>query len=132
MIRFSIAALLVACFTLFSCSEDGTGLTNGTITLKFDHVVGTRDLVLNAQELYQHQYNDQVEQYAISSLRYYVTGIAFVREDETTYSLPVSYDGTKGFYLVDESKPATSRIEAIVPFGKYKEVVLTIGEGYIG
>jgi hypothetical protein len=127
MFRFSLCMLFVASLVILGCSKDDETPTSGSVTLKFDHVVGTRDLVLNSDELYQHQYNDQQEPYAVASLRYYVTNIAFVREDKTTYSLPVSVDGTKGFYLVDESKPATTRLEMSVPFGKYTHVVFTIG-----
>jgi hypothetical protein len=50
------------------------------------------------------------------------------REDGTYYEDPMSNDGSKGFYLIDEAVPGSEEIVLKdVPAGKYTEVTYTIG-----
>lgn len=109
----------------FSCSDDEKTST-GSIEIEFDNVVGIDDLELNTTD--EPYANSKDESFKITSLKYYISNIQLHMTDGSVYSDPVSADGSKGYYLIDESKEA-SRVLSLqnVPVGDYDKITFTIG-----
>lgn len=117
---------VVSAFCLFiSCSEDEQ-ITQGSIALNFDNVVGTANLQLNTNNTPYTNAND--EAYKITWLTYYVSNIKLKKADGTTYNDPIKPDGSAGYYLIDEANALSQEVTLQnVPAGDYTEVTFTIG-----
>ncbi len=120
---FLYTFLLIA---ILSCSQDDEGATFGKVEIEFDNVVGTADLQLDTDN--EPYTNSTGEPYKVSALRYYISRIKLKRSDGTVYEDEVSADGSKGYYLIDESEAASQVVELEnVPVGDYTEMTFTIG-----
>lgn len=122
-----ILSVIVLLFVAFACSEDNTPtLTNGSLKIEFDNVVGAANLQLNTTD--QPYRNSKGETFKVTELRYYVSNIKLKRADGTFFVDPVVNDGSKGYYLIDEAD-ATSQVVTLsdVPPGEYTEVTFTVG-----
>ena len=118
--------LLSSALTIKSCSDDDPQATTSSITIEFDNIAGSSNLVLNTEDT--PYTNGHGESYKATLLMYYVSSIKLKTEDGKIYEDPVSPDGSKGYYLIDESKPATQEVTLEnVPFGEYSEITFTIG-----
>jgi len=91
----------------------------GRIVLKFDNVVGDKDLVLNTAT-YKNASN---EDFTVDLFQYYVSNIKFKTIDGREYTVPQD----SSYFLVREHNTASQRITLSVPEGDYKEVSFTIG-----
>jgi hypothetical protein len=123
--KIFIAIILL--FVAFACSEENdTALTNGSLKIEFDNVVGSANLQLNtSNQLYT---NSLGETFKITELRYYISNIKLKRTDGTFFVDPVINDGSKGYYLIDEADAATQVVTlADIPAGEYTEVTFTVG-----
>ncbi len=122
---FALLCYSYIIFFAFSCTDDENQHV-GKLEIEFDNVVGSSDLVLNTTD--QPYTNAAGETYNISTLRYYISNIEVKRSDGTIYKDEVSTDGSKGYYLIDESDAASQRIELEnVPVGDYTDITFTIG-----
>lgn len=116
-------AMMAVLFT--ACSgDDALPSDSGKIVLEFDARVGSQNLQLGS-DTYQ---NALGQDFKVEILRYYISNIKLLRADGTYHEDPLSEDGSKGYYLIDESDPATTFITlAEVPFGEYTGAEFTIG-----
>ncbi len=118
----SLAFVLI----LSACSEDNNESAIGLITLEFDNVVGATNLKLNTADA--PYTNSKGEPFSVTWLTYYVSNIKLKRSDGVVYEDPVSPDGSRGYYLVDEKSAESQEITLKnVPAGEYSEVTFTIG-----
>lgn len=92
--------------------------TVGTVSFKVTNIVGNELLVLKDKWYL----NENGDSFKVFVYKYYLSNIAFVREDGTIYSVPESY------YLLDQSNPSslTFTVEN-VPVGTYHKIQLIIG-----
>ncbi|HEX5169993.1 MAG TPA: MbnP family protein [Cyclobacteriaceae bacterium] len=116
---------LLPAIGLISCSDENKS-EYGEIEIEFDNVVGDDDLALNtSSEVYT---NSAGESYKVTTLRYYISNIVLKKNDGSSFSDTVSPDGSKGFYLIDESDNGSQHIHLEnVPVGDYSEISFTIG-----
>ena len=80
VIALTFSALLLACTT----SPDVEPTSTGEVTLEFDNVAGTRNLVLGSGT-YQ---NTVGESFTVDMLNYFVSNIKLLRADGTHYTIP--------------------------------------------
>lgn len=119
--------IIIACslFT-FSCSDENNASPIGPITIEFDNIVGSANLQLNTlDDLYT---NAKGQPYKLRSLAYYISNIKLTRADGTLFEDQVASDGSRGYYLIEESN-AASQVVILenVPAGEYTEVTFTVG-----
>lgn len=113
--------------TLFnSCSDDDptpSEETEGTLVLEFDARYGTSNFILGST------YKNALDQdFTPDVLRYYISNIRLKKTDGTFYDDPLSADGSKGYYLIDDSDQASTLVKLEgVPAGKYEGAEFTIG-----
>jgi hypothetical protein len=122
-----ILSCIAISFCLFSCSDDSPEKdATGSLSIEFDNVVGEDDLALNtAGEPYT---NAAGESYKVTALKYYISNIRLRRNDDFVYEDEVAVDGSKGYYLIDESIAASRHLTIEnVPPGDYVEMTFTIG-----
>ncbi|MCS7004497.1 MAG: hypothetical protein NZM38_04145 [Cytophagales bacterium] len=92
----------------------------GSIILKFDNVVGDKDLVLGAAT-YKNASN---EDFTVDVFQYYISNIKLKTNDGREYIVPQD----ESYFLVREHVAASQRITiSNVPEGDYVEVTFTIG-----
>lgn len=120
-----LTAVLVVSFS--ACSDDESSDPQfGPITLHFDNVVGTTNLEMNTADA--PYTNSKSEAYKVTWLTYYVSNIKLKKSDGTYFEDEVVSNGSKGYYLVDETDEASQDITLDnVPAGDYTEVTFTIG-----
>jgi hypothetical protein len=122
---FTLLCYCYIIFFTFSCSDDEPQQV-GKLEIEFDNLVGTDNLILNTTD--QPYTNAAGETFNVSTLRYYISNIEAKRNDGTIYKDEVSNDGSKGYYLIDESIASSQRIELEnVPVGDYTDITFTIG-----
>jgi len=121
------AWLCVVALALFNgCSDDDAKTQTGSVDIEFDNVVGTNDLELNTAD--QPYTNPAGETYKVTALKYYISNIKLLTADGEVFTDPVSSDGSKGYYLIDESKEDTHVITLEgIPAGDYTDIEFTIG-----
>ncbi|MCZ8022576.1 MAG: hypothetical protein O9302_12980 [Cyclobacteriaceae bacterium] len=119
--------ILFSAFVFIQCTEDEvTSTENGTLKLEFDNVVGTSNLQLNTSNFAFE--NALGEDFKVTWLSYYISEVRLKKEDGTYFVDPVAFDGSKGFYLIDEADAESHVIELKdVPPGSYTEVTFKIG-----
>ena len=109
-----------------SCTDDDADPGSGPITFEFDNVVGSTNLQLNTENA--PYTNAKGEAYSLTRLVYYVSSIKLKKADGTVYADPVSPDGSKGYYLIDEND-GDSQVVTLenVPAGDYTGITFTVG-----
>ena len=118
-----LSALLT--ITFVSCSDDD-GEQMSEIEIEFDNVVGEDDLTLNTND--EPYTNTAGESYKVNALRYYISKIKLKTNDGRTHTDEVASDGSKGYYLIDESEDESHHITLEnVPPADYSEITFTIG-----
>jgi hypothetical protein len=122
---YSVFLFLFLCVGFMSCSEDDNAQL-GEIEIEFDNVVGDADLELNTSD--EPYINSANQSYKVSTLRYYISNIKLKRSDGTIFTDEVLPDGSKGYYLIDESDGESQHLTLTkVPAGDYTEISFTIG-----
>jgi hypothetical protein len=122
-----ILSCIAISFCFFSCGDDDPEKdATGNLSIEFDNVVGEDDLTLNtAGEPYS---NAAGESYKVTALKYYISNIRLRRSDDFVYEDEVAVDGSKGYYLIDESIAASQHLTLEnIPAGDYVEITFTIG-----
>lgn len=121
----TILCIAVMAIFINACSDDDASTSNtGKIRIEFDARVGTQNLQLNTGT-YQ---NALGQDFKVETLRYYISNIKLKRVDGTFYEDPLSEDGSKGYYLIDDSNQASTFITLEgVPFDQYTAVEFAIG-----
>lgn len=117
----NIAIAMVATLALNSCSSDDEKITGeGDITLEFDNVFGSSNLILDTQT----NTTSQGENLKISEVKYIVSNIVLTKDDGTTYTYPKS----QSYFIVDETDEASQMIDLTnIPAGNYTKVKFGIG-----
>ncbi len=118
-INLSIIFILL----LASCTKDAAPTynpnTKGPLTIEFDNVVGSSDLVLNTVNYT----NSSGESFSVTKLKYYVSNFVFTRSDDTQYTVPQE----SSYFLIDESDEDTHEPLLNIPEGEYKAVSFLVG-----
>lgn len=119
------ALLCAMLFIHVGCSDDESPAKNtGSVVFEFDARVGTQNLQLGSGT-YKNSLN---QDFSVDVLRYYISNIKLKKAEGTIYEDPMSEDGSKGYYLIDDSDPVSTFIELKnVPAGSYTEAEFTIG-----
>lgn len=116
VIALTFSALLPACTT----SPDVEPTSTGEVTLEFDNVAGTRNLVLGSGT-YQ---NAAGESFTVDMLNYFVSNIKLLRADGTHYTVPQD----SSYFLILESERASQFVKLKnVPAGEYVGVEFVVG-----
>lgn len=122
---FSISLIIVSALFLSSCSnnDDDTptpsnpSSTNGSASIMLEHKFGQDDFKLGTE--YTTANNEKV---TLSKVKYYVSNIMLIKEDNTVWEQPESY------FLVDASNSMSMMLDLKdVPQGNYKGITYTIG-----
>lgn len=122
LITLGIIAML-GIFCGCSDSNDNSTVQKGSVSIEFDVRAGDQNFQLGTT--YQ---NALGQDFQIDVFRYYISNIKLVREDGSTYEDPLSSDGSKGYYLIDEADQSSTMIMLEgVPFDEYTGMEFTIG-----
>lgn len=116
-LHFLSTALLV--ILLIACKKkNNTTETLGEINLKFENVVGNQPLVLNTQSYT----NANGDSYKITKYAYYLTSLAFVKADGT------SYTRDDLMFLVSPNDPNSLNVNLKnIPEGTYTKITGILG-----
>ncbi|MFK7810332.1 MAG: MbnP family protein [Saprospiraceae bacterium] len=129
-ILFLITAFFI---TLSSCDNEDEIKAPGTFTIAFDNKIGEENLSLRAAGDQTYDFTDaNGQQYNISKLGYYISGIKFFGPEGNGYADPnkITADAAKltGFYQVLESDPGSQAIHiSDVTANSYNRIEFTIG-----
>ncbi len=113
--------------TVFNACSDSdpspAGENGGSLVLEFDARYGTQNFVLG------NTYKNALDQdFTPDVLRYYISNIKLKKADGTFYEDPLSADGAKGYYLIDDSDQESTFVKLEgVPFDNYVGAEFTIG-----
>lgn len=126
MKKLLVVIIYVCLLFTTSCSEENNASPTGPIAIEFDNVVGAANLQLNTlEDMYT---NAKGQPFKVRSLAYYISNIKLKRNDGAVFEDPVTPDGTRGYYLVEESNDVSQVvILENVPAGEYTEVTFTVG-----
>ena len=98
--------------------DDTPTPTTGSLTLQFDNMVGTEELVLD-DSTYLNQNGDT---FNVSTFKYYISNIKLYKSNGDHYDVPNSY------YLIDASSPASSIVSlSDIPNASYTSIEFMIG-----
>lgn len=122
--KYTLLLLSIATLSITACKkdddEDYSATDKGQITLEFDNIVGNKDLALNTDSYT----NAAGEDFKITTFNYYISNIAFTKEDGTTYTVPQN----ESYFLIKEADETTHEVTlSNIPAGNYKSVSFTIG-----
>lgn len=124
-IKFSSIVLVSSLITFASCTKDSTtpdysSTDKGSITIEFDNVAGSEDLVLNTGV-----YTNAVgETYSIAKFNYYISNIILIKEDGSEYTVPKD----DSYFFIKEEDETTHEAElSDIPAGDYTGVKFTVG-----
>lgn len=93
----------------------------GPITLNFDNMVGSEDLVLNGAQTYTNANGDK---YNVTLLNYFISNIQLKNAKGETYTVPQD----KSYFLVQESNAASQMIKLTdVPAADYTQITFVLG-----
>ena len=98
-------------------NDQDTGLV--PLFIKFDNIAGSRDLVLNTGNYA----NASGESLSISQLQYFISNIKLRRTDGKEYAT----NQDDGYFLIQESVPATHMVKLKVPEGDYNQLTFVLG-----
>ncbi len=133
MKKFIPVLAIIASIFFISCGDDEAPNTPGTMSLKFDNIVGTGDVILAEEGITEYPHQTLLGQtFNIVLLRYYVSQVRLQGTGGTVYIDPLEVgpdpDDIKGIYLVQESKPVSHTIEIEnIPAGTYSSISFLIG-----
>lgn len=122
--KFILPSLLPLAF-LTSCQDDKKSPEpvnpnqTGTLTLKFENVVGAQALLLNTNDYT----NAASETFKVTAFKYYVSNIKVERTDGSFYTVPQD----SSYFLIDEAVPASKSVKLKVPYGSYKGFTFILG-----
>lgn len=125
-------SILCVSLSLFfiACSDDDNEDIR-TLEIKFDNIVGKKDMNLSDRGSLDYSYvTENGQNFNISRFGYYITNIVLEGPDGERFEDEVSITAadTKGVYHVLEENPSSSSITLQnVPAGKYNKVSFTIG-----
>jgi hypothetical protein len=127
--------LLLFVLTFSACDKDETTKEAGTLDINFDNIAlvnGTQtQLSLVAPGSTDYNYTNGMGQpFNINLLRYYISAIELDGPNGEHYHdhIEVSASGAKGYYLIDESVPASQLISlSEIPAGEYNKITFTVG-----
>ncbi|GAB3249109.1 hypothetical protein GCM10027347_05950 [Larkinella harenae] len=106
---------------LLACQNDPLEPEYGTFQLRFDNVVGTRDLRLDSSTTYT---NGSGETFTVSRLNYFVSNIKLKKSDGSEYVVPQD----SSYFLIMESDSLSRTVSLRnVPTGDYTEVSFVLG-----
>jgi hypothetical protein len=89
------------------------------IIVEFNNIFGKEKI-----ELHRGKYaNPFGENISIELLQYFITNMAFEREDGSFYIVPQD----SSYFLIKESDPASKRIHLSIPEGKYRSIRFLLG-----
>ncbi|MCA5003660.1 MbnP family protein [Sphingobacterium bovistauri] len=112
-----IASLLSSCEKSKDLQIDNN--KQGQLKIKFDHIVGSKKLVLN-----EYTYsNTSNETFNITMLRYFVSNIKLTKLNGDVYSLPKE----KSFFLIDAASDSSLSPKLLIPEGEYKILEFNLG-----
>jgi hypothetical protein len=113
-----VAALMVLNVFVSSCKKNPAPATQGDLTIKFNTVADGKTVKAGVFDYV----NAAGNRYSISLLKYYVTNVVLVADDNTEYKLN-NYD------LIDAFSPASfSTVESKnVPFANYTKMKFLMG-----
>ena len=118
-----IFSILFAATILFSCDTSQPGVdpnAKGSITIEFDNVAGSQDLVLNTGT-YK---NATGESFSVSKLNYFISNIQLLKSDGSTYVVPKD----SSYFLITESQAESQQVKLNnVPVGNYTGLQFTVG-----
>ncbi|WP_020595868.1 MbnP family protein [Spirosoma panaciterrae] len=118
LLLFILVSLGVGAF-LACQNEVGTAET-GSLTLRFDNVVGNQDLALGTVT-YQ---NAAGEPFTVTKFNYFVSNFRLIKADGTDYVLPQA----NNYFLIQEDKPASQSFTLTgIPGGMYTGISFLIG-----
>lgn len=110
-------------FVLISCKKESNPAYNSStkapITIEFDNVVGSSDMILDNQTYT----NANNEQFSISMFKYFISNIVLTKTDGTKYTVPQD----SSYFLIDESNTASLSPRINVPEGEYAAVEFLLG-----
>lgn len=120
--KYLIVSLLTT-ILFIACKKDKMEVydpnVKSELTLKFDNIVGDKELQLNTGSYT----NASGEQFSISVLQYFISNIELTTKDGRTYTLPQ----LESYFLVKEQDLASQNIKIQVPEGEYKTLKFVIG-----
>ncbi|RPE12248.1 hypothetical protein EGT74_01440 [Chitinophaga lutea] len=103
------------CIVFMACKKEKQ--EQGTLLITFNNVVNGASLSLNTSSYT----NSAGEAFTVSTFKYYISNITLTRLDNSQLQLP------DGYYLVDESKPASKTIRIPAPKGEYRGFSFLVG-----
>ena len=89
------------------------------LTLQFDNVAGSKDLVLNSVDYT----NASGETFNVSQLQYFVSNIKFVCPNGKEFTV----NQEDSYFLIQEHEPATQTLKLKVPAGEYNKLTFLVG-----
>lgn len=120
----TILPVLVFTIAFYACSKDSESTTtrpfveSGSIAFEFEHVVGTTPLFLNSV-FYTNANGDQ---FNVTTFKYYISNIKFIRENGTKVSEEESY------HLINAAvSSGLSFNTANIPKGTYTAIEFMVG-----
>lgn len=133
---FFLSTLLIAATFFAACDkDDDTAADPGTLEITFDNIAlvnGTQqqlDLATAGSTDYNYT-NEMGQPFNITLLRYFISEIVLEGPNGEHFHdhMEASATGSKGYYLVDESIPASQQVllEGI-PAGTYNKITFTVG-----
>jgi len=106
-------------FSLSSCSDSEPN-PGGGLTIEFDNVVGTKNLVLNGPS----NTNASGEDFVITKFNYFISNIKLLRADGSSYTVP---QDSSYFLIMEENKESQFVKLRNVPVGDYAGVEFMVG-----
>ncbi len=115
----SISIIALSCSDDFDDQAELTTVNSSNIELQFSHVVNT-----NSFNLGQNYNNASNETYQINELKYIISNIAFIKQDETMVQIPVE----DSYFIINAEDPDSFSIQLDqIPLGNYKRIEFGIG-----
>lgn len=129
------AALLYGVMFFSACKDEDDTTNPGTLDINFDNIAlvnnEQKQLTLAAPGSADYNYANSLGQnYNITLLRYYISAIELDGPNGEHYHdhMEATASGSKGYYLVDESVPASQHILLEdIPAGEYNKITFTVG-----
>ena len=107
-------------FVLFCAVSVANAQKTGSLSIHFDHVVGSEPLVLNDKK-YKNAAGDE---FNISLFQYYISNIKLIRKDGSSYEIPQD----ESYFLIRESNKESKTITLTnIPKGKFTGISFLIG-----
>ncbi len=135
MKKFLFLTTLLGVLFFSACKDEEESKDPGTFAITFDNMAlingVQQQLSMATAGSTEYPYtNEMGQQFNITLLRYYISAIELDGPNGEHYHdhMEATAAGTKGYYLVDESKPASQEILlSDVPAGEYNKITFTVG-----